>query len=466
MTTTAPPPATADPAEQPAVEKAAGTTPSTLRPLWRRWRWRLVAGLAVLLVGVLVAGIPGSDGYPPLDPRSGDAEGTRAVDQLLQQHGITSRTAGTERELAAALRADDTTVVLTLADELTDQELGRLSTLTRGRNSRVVLIDPDEPALRAFASGVHLYYSDAGSDTAVDPGCQLPEAANAGPADLRGANYEPGSHDTGCYPQGSARYALVSRTSGTQQLIVVGSTRPFVNGRLDHEGNAALALGLLGAHHQLVWQIHTDAVDADPGTPGTSGTSGSNPGSGTGSGSTDGGSGGGSTGGGSTDGGSGSGHSSGGRSGSRTATHQKTFDELIPAGWNWAALQLAIATVLAAAWRARRLGPVLSERLPAVVRASETAEGRARLYHRANARGHAAETLRRAARRRAATALGLPHTSGDPDPAALTEAAAARLGRPAADLQQLLYGPAPTDDAALLRLADDLDDMEWQVRQP
>ncbi|MGF1432501.1 DUF4350 domain-containing protein, partial [Kitasatospora sp. LaBMicrA B282] len=38
--------------------------------------------------------------------------------------------------------------------------------------------------------------------------------------------------------------------------------------------------------------------------------------------------------------------------------------------------------------------------------------------------------------------------------------------RAPADLPGLLYGPAPTDDAALLRLADDLDALERQVRQP
>ncbi|MFF2628905.1 DUF4350 domain-containing protein [Kitasatospora griseola] len=411
MTTTAPPPATAEPAEQPAVEPAAAAPRTTLRTLWRRWRWWLLAGLALLLVGAMVAGIPGNNGYGPFDPRSGDVDGTRAADQILQRHGVTSRTAATESELVAALRADDTTVVLGRPDQLPRQELARLAALTRGANSRLVLVAPDQPVLNAFTPGISTYYS-AIDTTAVPPACTLPEAINAGAAQLGGQSYEPAARDVGCYPHGSSRLGLVSRTTGTQQVIVVGTEWPFTNAHLDQDGNAALVLGLLGAHHRLVWQTPDLTTSVAP------------------------------------------------------AEQRKSFDELIPDGWNWGALQLLLAALLAVVWRARRLGPVLSERLPAVVRASETTEGRARLYHRANARGHAAETLRRAARRRAAAALGLPHTSGDPDPAALTEAAAARLGRPAADLQQLLYGPAPTDDAALLRLADDLDDMEWQVRQP
>ncbi|MFD8480847.1 DUF4350 domain-containing protein [Kitasatospora sp. NPDC059673] len=412
MTTTAPPPATADPAEQPTTAAPAAAPRTTLRTLWRRWRWWLLSALALLLVGTMVAGIPNNGSYEPYDPRSGAPEGTRAADQLLQQRGVSSRTAATESELAAALRADDTTVVLGYPDALSSQELTRLAALHRGANSRLVLLLPDQPALKAFAPGISIYYSASDSTTAVEPACALPEAGNAGAVQLGGESYQPGTHDVGCYPHGGTHHSLVSRTTGTQQVIVVGSRRPFTNERLDREGNAALALGLFGAHHQLVWQTLDRGVTAGP------------------------------------------------------TEHRKTPGDLIPSGWYWGALQLVLAALLAVVWRARRLGPVLSERLPAVVRASETTEGRARLYHRANARGHAAETLRRAARRRAAAALGLPHTSSDPDPAALTEAAAARLGRPAADLQQLLYGPAPTDDAALLRLADDLDDMEWQVRQP
>ncbi|MCU7824511.1 DUF4350 domain-containing protein, partial [Kitasatospora sp. DSM 101779] len=92
--------------------------------------------------------------------------------------------------------------------------------------------------------------------------------------------------------------------------------------------------------------------------------------------------------------------------------------------------------------------------------------GRARLYRRANARGHAADALRRAVRHRLAPVLGVPVAAGEPDPAALCAAAAGRLGRPSADLQALLYGGPPTDDAALLRLSDDLDALERQVRQP
>jgi hypothetical protein len=92
---------------------------------------------------------------------------------------------------------------------------------------------------------------------------------------------------------------------------------------------------------------------------------------------------------------------------------QRSFTELVPPGWWWAIAQLAVAAVLLAAWRARRLGPVVTEPLPVVVRSAEAAEGRARLYRRAGAREHAAEVLRRAARVRLAPLLGVPETAGE-----------------------------------------------------
>ncbi|HEY5183477.1 MAG TPA: DUF4350 domain-containing protein, partial [Actinomycetes bacterium] len=109
----------------------------------------------------------------------------------------------------------------------------------------------------------------------------------------------------------------------------------------------------------------------------------------------------------------------------------------------------------------RRLGRIVAEPLPVVVRAAETTEGRARLYRRAGARDRAAATLRAAAVQRLRPALGLPRTAEAVEVAA---AVAARSGRPEADVAALLYGAAPRDDAALARLADDLDALERTVR--
>ena len=63
--------------------------------------------------------------------------------------------------------------------------------------------------------------------------------------------------------------------------------------------------------------------------------------------------------------------------------------------------------LLAALWQGRRLGPLVAEQLPVVVRASETVEGRGRLYRSRRARDRAADALRTATLQRMLPRLGL-----------------------------------------------------------
>ena len=126
-------------------------------------------------------------------------------------------------------------------------------------------------------------------------------------------------------------------------------------------------------------------------------------------------------------------------------------------------IQLGVALLLAALWRARRLGPLVTERLPVVVRASETVEGHARLYQSRRARDRAAAALRQAAVTRLAPALGLPPNA---EPRRRDRGA----GRPVQprtrrEIDAMLYGPAPGSDAELVTLASDLDALEGEVRR-
>jgi hypothetical protein len=138
---------------------------------------------------------------------------------------------------------------------------------------------------------------------------------------------------------------------------------------------------------------------------------------------------------------------------------QRGFAELVPEGWLWATYMLGVAAALAVAWRARRLGRVVTEPLPVTVRAAEAVEGRARLYRRGRARGHAADVLREATRARMAGLVG------STEPAVLVAAVAVRTGRPAVQVDALLYGPAPVDDSAMIELARALDACEAEVRR-
>jgi hypothetical protein len=116
--------------------------------------------------------------------------------------------------------------------------------------------------------------------------------------------------------------------------------------------------------------------------------------------------------------------------------------------------------VLTALWRMRRLGPLIPEPLPVVVRACETVEGHGRLYRSRRARDRAAAALRGAALGRITIRLGLPR---DAPPDVACQELASRTGREADEIRAILFGPVPRDDAALVQLTTDLDALEGQV---
>lgn len=134
--------------------------------------------------------------------------------------------------------------------------------------------------------------------------------------------------------------------------------------------------------------------------------------------------------------------------------------DLFPSGAYRAFWWLVAVGALTALWRARRLGGVVPEPLPVVVRSAEVVEGHGQLYARAGARDRAAAALRSATTARLGVRLGLPR--GAPAEQVAVAAAAVVHGSPA-QLAGLLAGPAPVDDAALVRLARELDHLESAV---
>ncbi|MEV0009434.1 DUF4350 domain-containing protein [Streptomyces sp. NPDC047973] len=403
-----------------AAEVSATSQSLTPHQTWLRVRGPLLAVLVIVIAGVAFAAIRSGGQYGRLDPRSADPHGSRAVAELLEDRGVSVEIVTTLDE-AAAETGSGTTLLVTSPNMLTAQQQRRLRTATADSPNRTVLIAPDGSSLSRLAPGVR-----TGSQGAVNARrqlCELPMARRAGSVHLGGIRYTtaaPGA--TGCYPDRGLSTLLVlpgtGTGTGTGDSVLLGSPDLLQNDRLDQQGNASLALQLLGSRPHLVWYL--PSFD-DPSATG---------------------------------GGRGSGDEAGEGSG---------FISLIPQGWIWGTLQLALAAVLAAVWRGRRLGPLITERLPVVIRASESTEGRARLYRRTNAREHAAAVLRSAARSRLSTLVGLPSRDAD-SPEALIPALAARLGTTGTSHSSLLFGPAPADDAALVLLTNQLDALEREVR--
>ncbi|WP_432105027.1 DUF4350 domain-containing protein [Streptomyces sp. bgisy091] len=400
-----------------ATEVSATSQSLTPHQTWLRVRGPLMAVLVIVIAGVAFAALRSGGQYGRLDPRSADPHGSRAVAELLKDRGVSVEIVTTLDE-AAAETGPGTTLLVTGPNTLTAQQQRRLRTATADSPNRTVLIAPDGSSLSRLAPGVRT--GSRGAVNARRPLCELPMARRAGSVHLGGIRYTtaaPGA--TGCYPDRGLSTLLFLPGTGTGGSVLLGSPDLLQNDRLDQQGNASLALQLLGSRPHLAWYL--PSFD-DPSATGGDGR--------------------------------GNGDEAGEGSG---------FISLIPQGWIWGTLQLALAAVLAAVWRGRRLGPLITERLPVIIRASESTEGRARLYRRTNARERAAAVLRSAARSRLSSLVGLPSRDAD-SPEALIPALAARLGTSGTSHSSLLFGPAPADDAALVLLANQLDALEREVR--
>src|SRR5262249_7030588 len=137
-----------------------------------------------------------------------------------------------------------------------------------------------------------------------------------------------------------------------------------------------------------------------------------------------------------------------------------SVSDLIRENVNWIVWQLCVVVLLVALWKARRPGPLVAEDLPVVVRASETVEGRGRLYRSRRARDRAAAALRIATLQRLLPRLGLG-TGAQAQAAVMT--VAQRTGIDAGFVPYHLFGPPPGTDNDLLQLAHALDEIERQV---
>jgi hypothetical protein len=111
---------------------------------------------------------------------------------------------------------------------------------------------------------------------------------------------------------------------------------------------------------------------------------------------------------------------------------------------------LLVAGLAAGIWRGRRFGPLVTERLPVTVRASETTEGRARLYAHSRDAVHAADQLRIGALQRLARLLGLGAGASAQE---IADAAAARTGIDRGAARRTLIDDVPSTDGELVDLS-------------
>ncbi|GAA1689439.1 DUF4350 domain-containing protein [Microbacterium sediminicola] len=348
--------------------------------------------LVLLLVGALgavVAGGANTSSSTALDPRSAAPEGTRALAQVLADRGVEVQIVDSYAEAIGILSTTPATLVLPDAPALSDDTLAQMT----GAAHDVVLIEPRSRSLRLVSPDAQAV--GVGDGATSLPECAFVVAERAGAVGPTTALSAPSAQS--CYPVGEG-YGLLVASHGDGRIVAVDATELFTNETITANGNAALALGLMGAEPTLVWYVPSLAdSDLEPLVP--------------------------------------------------------SLGDLTPPWVTPVLALLAAAAVAAALWRGIRFGPLVSERLPVTVRGSETGEGRAHLYERSRDLGHVAHLLRRGTRGRLARMMGLGSASS---PQTIAAAVADTLSRDAAAIRATLDGETPHTRGELDRLHEDL----------
>lgn len=381
--------------------------PGGLAGWGRRHRGQAVAAavFAVALAVTVITQLAPKGDSVPLSIRNAGPDGGRAVSEILGRHGVDVAGVDSFSTALAALQAGtDSTLLLYDRNGILDEsQLERLTV----EATRVVLVTPRLSTLTALDAGI----SQAGvvpeTSPTLEPGCWNDAAETAGTVSGESGflySVEGDGGNTVCYrPPGSEAGLLATTEDGT--LSVLGSTELISNAGLDERGHSALALRTLGGSGDLVWYLPGLADVSGAGSP-------------------------------------------------------QTLNELAP---DWVAFLgpwLVFVAALAILWRGRRFGPLVFEPLPVVVKAAETAEGRARLYHDSHAVDRARDNLRAGTLVRLAKELRLgPEASADD----VARAVAQIVDRPEGSLRELI-NERPLNEARLVRWSQELDNLENEVR--
>jgi len=383
------------------------------KPLKRKHsRWvTLLIVIGALLAATMAMTLLNPDGQgntEDLDPANPGYSGAQGLAHVLSDHGVHVTVVRSQRELLKETIDGTSTVVITHTIALSGRT-ARAALAHSASAASVVLLDPDPEVTKGMGLPVDSHLTDLTDVTAACTGAEVGEdfrLAQAGRAYTPTAN---ASSATTCFPDksdgGGAMVILPAAELGRPPVILLGDDNLISNGSILNSDNAAIALHLFGQTSRLIWYVPSLA----------------------------------------------------------DITASESSSRSIAPAWFRPGLALATsAVVFLCLWRGRRLGRLVTEPLPVIVRAVETTESRGRMYRKSRDRTRALAVLQLATRRRLTAYLGLSASSSANNVAA---AAAAVSGRRYQDVADLLNSSAAHDDSSLLELANTLTALEKEVRR-
>ena len=336
-----------------------------------------------------------------------------ALAEVLRDQGVTV----TETEFlvdAGALLNPGDTLVLAHAPFFDFEQSQSLL----GFDGNLVILGTANSLLFEIDNGVVPQTGDFRTNQVVEADCSVPAARNAGSIKAEGAHEILVEDTTGvdvCFgasgdPQAGI-YVEITRENDTQ-IRILGDGNLITNERISEHGHAALALNAIGTVENVVWYVQNPF---DIGT-----------------------------------------------------LEVEARDELLQgqlrSAYHPAApaviVGLGLVGIAALWWRGKRVGPLVTEPLPVVVRSSEVTRGRGALYRKFRSRGRATAGIRAGIASRCARSLGLPRTAQAEE---LVSAIAAATTRDEVAIRDAFYGPPPTTDAEMVDLVRTLDAIESEV---
>jgi hypothetical protein len=376
-------------------------TPTVSRLLRRSLFWIVIATIIVLISVVAVSISNTAKSVDLISATNAGPNGAKAIVEVLRHEGVTVTVTGTLQATRDAVRDPDRTTIF-LYDPNFFLSVEQIRD-TYGLASTVVVLDPTYVMLDEISPDLAPAGYVSGTLTA---NCEVDAAVAAEEITGRGSGFRVIGDATdvdACFGSGDDIYSLLHTRSGSTTFTVLGATDALTNGVILENGNAALGLNLLGESADLIWYMPTlDDLAGDMPTAG----------------------------------------------------------ELSPPWVLPVTLLFFLALITAAFWRGRRLGPLIIENLPVTVRASETMNGRARLYEKANARQHTLDSLRIGTIARLAKATGLPVLSTVDEVIASAAAVAAMDPN---EVRRILIDGHPESDRSLVHLSDELLQLEQRV---
>jgi hypothetical protein len=306
---------------------------------------------------------------------------------------------GADVELSVGLPDEGDDVALILSDRLDEQQTADVQAWVEAGGTLVVT-DP----LSSFVP-VQSLPSDEVDAEELDRGiCTVPALGGVEVVEAAApARYDTALARSSCL--GSRDFAFVVVTPiGAGTVAAVGGADFATNDRLDEADNAVLAAGLLAPQSGTTVRFVDAPIPAGGG--------------------------------------------------------DKTLYDLVSDGVRRAGLQLGLAFIVYALWRAVRLGRPVREVQPVEIAGSELVAASGRLLERGRAPGEAAEVLRADLRRDLRTRLGV---GPDVSPAELAALVAERSGVDPHDASAAIDDHAVTDDDELVAVARAVASVQQEV---